>query len=980
MVESQPGTVVAFDPSVSLSSFSAETRDQLIFNENQLVLAKLQQPRPTQATARSRLGPDTFIEFTEYVNISGVLVYIDGSFQALVTSGVPTAPVHQIKLGFDVQVTTDTIIFWSITFVETSEIFVQYSFEDVTWFEVGAVTWVQVFDDTIENFPGDVPPTGQFRYTGTFDSGAIKARYWRIRGDAETTYVSQAGSSPNITLTVVSTDNFPSSGSLFVGLGTLTGTMTYTGKTATTFTGVDDEFLVGSLVSEVIEALTNGLGANGQYILNGFSTVGLPTEGTAILIANPSIFTEPSCLPFVNEAFSWTGKTIGTLTGVTLPGHAFTSVCGTTFKSLIDTNRYGFEFNPLINLGFGAAIYTLGDFANNVTEVHIIPTTEPLLQHWNSDGSQAVSVLVDTEDPLAAVYDKTDDAYYVIKFNDTLQGAAVDPDDDFNADTGLAFDADKWVESTTNVYFQHSTLSGTLDFKSSGGPGQLTGNYTVQGDFSAEVEFVYIGELNQGASFALEAKDSVTGNVHLSSVLRGAYIPGVSTVSGTFSGAAMTFTDTLGGNAILQDFRVDPATIDYGFPGGIIDYNLVFNGSTGAYDITVSGIDHDPAFPGVAYTMDSASFTVVNLVAPSDGQAFAVQVFVDEISVSGTLASGVALEIERAGTNAYVRYDDAATPGTFDTLFVGNMPTSDLSIQLFGDPNGQAVDILVDNYDFTGSVSFGTPVFSVITLDNQGDIVEVSGVSDSSGFAIKNLDLIRDPSAPYNSFLAPRIAIATNGAAAGAGGELYLKINDTLYRYLKTTLPLLSVEDGSSAVATSTGEIPITGVTGFAYNGYTQGGLSYIEYDSDLSGTFLKTIRTSDLTAVPLKALLDVASINYPFAWNVSDLATLYFVDGTALKLYDLNETKAGFVNVTSDKQVLSAGTAETATVTAQVLNVYGEPKSSKYMTFTVSAGDGALSPAAGCSDGNGEDTTVYTVGAAVGTATITVTVSDVSC
>ena len=98
------------------------------------------------------------------------------------------------------------------------------------------------------------------------------------------------------------------------------------------------------------------------------------------------------------------------------------------------------------------------------------------------------------------------------------------------------------------------------------------------------------------------------------------------------------------------------------------------------------------------------------------------------------------------------------------------------------------------------------------------------------------------------------------------------------------------------------------------------------------------------------------------------------------LKLYDLNATKAAFVNVTSDKQVLAAGTLETATVTAQVLNVYGQVKSNKSMTFTVSAGDGALSPAIGCSDGNGEDTTTYTVGSAVGTSTITVTVSDSNC
>jgi hypothetical protein len=290
------------------------------------------------------------------------------------------------------------------------------------------------------------------------------------------------------------------------------------------------------------------------------------------------------------------------------------------------------------------------------------------------------------------------------------------------------------------------------------------------------------------------------------------------------------------------------------------------------------------------------------------------------------------------------------------------------------------VDLSADNFTVTGgTITYDTPVFSVVTVNKDGEIEQVSGISDTDGYAIKSLDIIRDPSVVYNRYLTPRSGIATNGAAAGSGGEIYIKVDDTIYKYLKNDLPL-DLEDGSNASITTTGEIPATSVTNFAYNGYSGGGLSYMEYISDLEGVFVKTISTLTLTAVTKKAMLDVATIDYPFGWNVSDLSTLYYVDSTALKLYDLNETKAAFANVTSDKQVLAAGTAETATVTAQVLNVYGEPKSNKTMTFSVTAGDGAISPATGCSDSNGEDTTTYTVGSAVGTATITVTVSDTAC
>ena len=65
MADSQPGKVTSFDPSITLTDFSAGTRDRFMFNENQLVLAKLQQPRPVIATARTRTGSDDFVDFDQ---------------------------------------------------------------------------------------------------------------------------------------------------------------------------------------------------------------------------------------------------------------------------------------------------------------------------------------------------------------------------------------------------------------------------------------------------------------------------------------------------------------------------------------------------------------------------------------------------------------------------------------------------------------------------------------------------------------------------------------------------------------------------------------------------------------------------------------------------------------------------------------------------------------------------------------------------
>lgn len=874
MADSQPGKVTTFDPSVSLENFSANSRDRFMFNENQLVLAKLQQPRSVLATAKSRSQDGTFTNFDNYKNLDGEYAYIDGSFQALDTTGVPTSDVHRVVIGFDRQVTTSGISFWSTSFVETDNVFVEYSFDNNTWFDAGSITWTQTFDDTIKIHPDDDPPTGEYRYDAAFSTGDITARYWRIRGDAQQDFISISGNNPSKTITVDSTDHFPDSGTLYATGGGSDVTITYTGKTSTTFTGV----------TETPEALAAG------YV-----------------------------------------------------------------------------------------IFSLYAFGNGVTEVQILDSTDPILEHWNSDGTKAVSNLVEGSNYYDICYDKADDVYYAIRFDDTLSGSSITPDDDFDSATGSSFDTSRWVEDTTNSYFQHSNASGTLQLKSSGGDGQLSGNYGIDGDFKLDIELVAAELLsNEDAYFSLEAKDYESGNQYGLSAIRGTYDP-PGTTTGNYVSATISYEDTVGGAAEIQDFRLKPEGTDFSL--GTIEYTLTYNSSSDEYDVTVSGVSHPAAKPGVPYSLDSASFTVSNISTPSNGQSFDVTVKVAENAIAdSTTSSGITLELERSGTNLYSRYEESDTPG-FNTALIGNISSSaTVRPQLYGSPGGASVDVSADNFDVTnGIVVFDTPVFSVVTLDKSGNLTQVAGVSDSSGYAIKRFDVIQDPQVEYNRYLAPRVAIATDGTDSGSGGEIYIKVDDTLYRYTKSSLQL-DLEDGSTAATETTGQIPSTGITNFSYNGYSQAGLSYVEDDNSLGGVYVKSIDTSTLTSVSDKALLDIDSADYRFAWNVVDLATLYYVDGTDLKLFDLNESKAAFVTVTSDKQILSAGTSETATITGEVLNVYGDPKSNKSMTFTVSDGDGAISPATGCSDAQGKASTTYTVGSSVGTSTITISVSDTSC
>ncbi len=103
-------------------------------------------------------------------------------------------------------------------------------------------------------------------------------------------------------------------------------------------------------------------------------------------------------------------------------------------------------------------------------------------------------------------------------------------------------------------------------------------------------------------------------------------------------------------------------------------------------------------------------------------------------------------------------------------------------------------------------------------------------------------------------------------------------------------------------------------------------------------------------------------------------------MDGTKLKEYDMDEADVAFCNVVSAEKIMSAGTSTTSDVVATVLNVYGEPLSAKTVSFTVSAGDGAMTGTPTCTNASGIGSATYTVGTTVGTTTITATASDVAC
>jgi hypothetical protein len=379
--------------------------------------------------------------------------------------------------------------------------------------------------------------------------------------------------------------------------------------------------------------------------------------------------------------------------------------------------------------------------------------------------------------------------------------------------------------------------------------------------------------------------------------------------------------------------------------------------------------------PGVDYT-DSllASLNIVHADIVSNGAQIVLNINSQEYNVGGANPWEWSIGIDRTSSSIVCKYDQGA--GFVDWITYTDSNPESLQFELFANGNSGTSDLALDNFSVVGNETFSNvPVFTVEAVDANGDLVEIVGLTDSNGQLIQAFDVIND-TLSYNSFISNRVQIATDNQT---NGSLYFKIGTDIYKYNKSQFPLTE-EDGSNAVLFKAAVVPETTAYAFAYSGYSKAGLSYIEYDDIRESVYLKTISESTISGTNYESMLDVSSSDYPWAWDQNNFSVLYYVSSASLKEYDMDEEDVAFCNVNSEEKIMAAGTASTSNITATVLNVYGEPLSSKMVTFSVSAGAGALSPSSDCTDVDGEALSVFTVGETVGITTITATASDTSC
>ena len=404
------------------------------------------------------------------------------------------------------------------------------------------------------------------------------------------------------------------------------------------------------------------------------------------------------------------------------------------------------------------------------------------------------------------------------------------------------------------------------------------------------------------------------------------------------------------------------------------------------------------------YTWDDSTGVFTDHIIDSRVKGSSKDVVISHYKESSPPMDNLRIALKRIGTTIYFLKRDKSIPGGSYTLIqsydLGYSGPVRLELYADGTAGGSSPNISVDKLVVRGllpsesggsvapaSASWPHSVFTIELFDLDGNPKYVAGRSDAGGNVISRLDVIKagiDKGGDFADFF-NRSQIATNHEAT-VSGEVYINIKRDFYKYAKADLPLNdTVESGTVA------ELIVGGAlfgdpkyNTLNWNGYTQAGLYYISGNTadPGSGRYLNCIRSTTMSGnnpVKFAWLEQAGTYNDFYAADVNQPYLLYGLSDSDRKvyMYNLNEDSSAFCNVVSNKQIMGANTGDVSTVTAQVLNVYGDPLEGKTVLFEISSGDGSVSPGSDVTDALGEATTTYTVGATVGTAQIEATVTN---
>ena len=712
----------------------------------------------------------------------------------------------------------------------------------------------------------------------------------------------------------------------------------------------------------------------------GFSTTGVSqitiTFGTLITTSSIIVF---SLTAIDTTSSNWTVQTSLNNSESEFIDANFDANITSVTSEIVSTSDGGNQFKYTIlvdapavdttgaGLPFWRLKHSTADIFDGVTEVQIIEPLTPTISYFDTDGSLASSFTFEQSNILDAVYDNINGIFFTIRFNDQAIGTAtIDLSDDFGEDDAgtasgtTSFNPGRWTESSTNSAFLRT--GDLLSYNVSAGQGQLETTYTL-GDFNTTIEVdpqVLTAEPQWMSLRALDADNKAI-------IQEGIGHQQSPTATGViFASAIESFT-----NATAACTLRDARPLWHNSVSGTDSFVVAFNGSIW----TVSGSETGSlanAQTGVLYdeTTDATTpleFLISCTTSPSNGEQFSFDITTENVKKEPT-ATGI-LHLDRVGSDF-----------TTGTVFTSprTITSAVMTMELYGTTN-TVVNIAADNYLVVGSGTFpDVNVFTVEKTDNEGDLTGSPTVIDS-------FDIIGDPSKTYNSFLDGRVQITATQSGTG-GGHIYIKVDSTLYKYQNNIA--LSSEDGSNAVISTLGQIPKDGTHSLAWTRESGIGgepfLTYHEFEESIDIIHLRTLNKNTLlnTTDVKEILLDQSGYsetnNFKVFYDQNDFDTLYYVDSsTNLQSFNIDDRISAFMAVNAEDVTLPAGTSQQTFVNADVINAWGETLNGKVVTFSVTAGDGAVSPSSDTTVSGGRATTQFTVGSTVGVSTVTATVTE---
>lgn len=610
---------------------------------------------------------------------------------------------------------------------------------------------------------------------------------------------------------------------------------------------------------------------------------------------------------------------------------------------------------------------TAGSF-DNVTEVDIISPLIPTLSYFDTDGSFASSFTFEEANILDVSYDTINDVFYTIRFNtDNVGTSTVAVDDNFSdAAAGTAsgtngFNPSRWNENNVNTQFLRT--SNVLSYNAAAGKGQLESTYSLTGNFNVILDVIPTTITTKPMWLTMRGLDDNNNTI----MSEGVGFQTTPTVTGVWFSNRIASVVNSTASCELREVR----PLWHNSTVGTDAFVLTYNGATWTVSGSLTGVRSN-ATTGVIYdastdTSTPLEFLISCTATPTPGEQFTFDLITVSADKFPTL-SGI-LRLTRSSTN-FTNQNTILAPVT--------VSTDPVSVEIFGNTNG-SINISADNYDvLTGTPSFpDLAVFTVEKADAEGDVLNPP--------LIESFDIIGDASLTYNDFLDGRVQIAATSSGTG-GGFVYIKINTTIYKYANNVA--LGTETGSGATATSIGQIPKDGTNSFSWTHESGVGavpfLTYIEHDSNLNITHLKTLNhvtlqdTTDQKEVLLNVSSTYAAQKLKLFYDQNDFDTLYFVDSsTNLQSFNIDDRISAFMAVNAEDVTLPAGTSQQTFVNADVINAWGESLDGKTVTFSVTAGDGAVTPSTDVTVSGGRASTQFTVGSTVGVSTVTATVTE---